>query len=173
MSFFKELKRRSVFKVTVAYALVAWLVAQLAEFATGTFGAPGWVLRTFVVLLLLGFPVAITLAWAFDLTPSGIKKASGEKTGPNTSKGTNFFVIILLGVVLTAAAVVIVAGTAVLALTGGPGPGDRTSLAAASPTGSGETLVSPVVDPWLESDSLTIEAVEELVTVGGPARGLR
>ena len=75
--------------------------------------------------------------------------------------------------VLTAAAVVIVAGTAVLALTGGPGPGDRTSLAAASPTGSGETLVSPVVDPWLESDSLTIEAVEELVTVGGPARGLR
>ena len=75
--------------------------------------------------------------------------------------------------VLTAAAVVIVAGTAVLALTGGPGPGDRTSLAAASPTGSGETLVSPVVDPWLERDSLTIEAVEELVTVGGPARGLR
>lgn len=75
--------------------------------------------------------------------------------------------------VLTAAAGLIVAGTAVLALSGGPGPADRTSLAAASPTGSGETLVSPVVDPWLESDTLTIETVEELVTVSAPARGLR
>jgi hypothetical protein len=65
LSLLKELKRRSVFKVTVAYALVAWLVAQLAEFGTGTFGAPDWVLRTFVVLLLLGFPIAmaIVLAW--------------------------------------------------------------------------------------------------------------
>jgi serine/threonine-protein kinase len=100
-----ELKRRSVFKVTVAYALVAWLVAQLAEFATSTFGAPGWVLRTFVVLLLLGFPIAITLAWAFDLTPSGLKKASSEKTATTVARGSNFLVVTLLGVVLVAAVV--------------------------------------------------------------------
>lgn len=105
MSILSELKRRSVFKVTVAYALVAWLVAQLAEFATSTFGAPDWTLRTFVVLLLLGFPVAITLAWAFDMTPSGLKKASGEKAVATASKGTNFFVVVLLGVVLIAAVV--------------------------------------------------------------------
>lgn len=74
--------------------------------------------------------------------------------------------------VLAAAAGLIMAGTAVLALSGGPRPGGGTSLASAS-SGAGETLVSPVVDPWLESDTLTIGAVEELVTVSGPRRGLR
>ena len=103
MSLLVELKRRNVFKVTVAYAVVAWLVAQLAEFATGTFGAPGWVLRTFVVLLLLGFPVAVTLAWAFDLTPSGLKKTSDESAATTGLKGTNVVVVLLLGVVLAAA----------------------------------------------------------------------
>ena len=105
MSLIKELKRRSVFKVSAAYGLVAWLVAQLAEFATGTFGAPDWVLRTFVMLLLLGLPIAITLAWAFDLTPSGIKKASESETATTQSKHTNYMVVILLGVVLIAAVV--------------------------------------------------------------------
>jgi len=105
LSLIKELKRRSVFKVTVAYALVAWLVAQLAEFGTGTFGAPGWVLRTFVVLLLLGFPIAIVLAWAFNLTPSGLHKATTEDTAAVKSKGMNYVVVILLGVVLLAAVV--------------------------------------------------------------------
>ena len=75
--------------------------------------------------------------------------------------------------VLTAAASLIVAGTALLTLSGGPRPAGGGPLAAASPGGSGETLVSPVVDPWLESDTLTIGAVEELVTVSGPRRGLR
>jgi serine/threonine-protein kinase len=105
LSLINELKRRSVFKVTVAYALVAWLIAQLAEFAISTFGAPDWVLRTFVVLLLLGLPVAIILAWAFDMTPSGIKKASTGKTATSEPRGTNFVVVILLGVVLAAAVV--------------------------------------------------------------------
>ena len=105
MSFINELKRRSVFKVTVAYGLVAWLIAQLAEFAIDTFGAPDWVLRTFVILLLLGLPVAIILAWAFDMTPSGIKKASTAETATSEPKGTNFVVVILLGVVLAAAVV--------------------------------------------------------------------
>jgi serine/threonine-protein kinase len=105
LSFIEELKRRNVFKVTVAYGLVAWLIAQLAEFAVSTFGAPDWVLRTFVVLLMLGLPVAITLAWAFDMTPSGIKKASSVEAATNEPKGTNFLVVILLGVVLAAAVV--------------------------------------------------------------------
>jgi len=105
LSFIEELKRRSVFKVTVAYGLVAWLIAQLAEFAIDTFGAPDWVLRTFVVLLVLGLPVAIVLAWAFDMTPSGIKRTSAGKTTKSESRGTNFLVVILLGVVLIAAVV--------------------------------------------------------------------
>jgi len=103
MSFFNELKRRNVFKVTIAYGLVAWLTAQLAEFAISTFGAPGWVLRTFVVLLMLGLPIAIILAWIFDITPMGIRKESAGKTGPAESSGMSLVVVILLGVVLVAA----------------------------------------------------------------------
>jgi Tol biopolymer transport system component len=105
LSLIKELKRRSVFKVTVAYGLVVWLVAQLAEFATSTFGAPEWVLRTFVILLLLGLPIAIIFAWAFDLTPSGLKKASAEDSDTSKSKDTNYLVVLLLGIVLVAAVV--------------------------------------------------------------------
>ena len=75
--------------------------------------------------------------------------------------------------VLTAAAALIMAGTAALALSGRPQPADRSPLATASPAVSGETLVSPVVDPWLERDTLTMETVEELVTVSAPVRGLR
>lgn len=103
MSFFHELKRRNVFKVTIAYGLVAWLTAQLAEFAISTFGAPDWVLRTFVVLLMLGLPIAIILAWIFDITPSGIRKESAGKTGPAESSGMSLVVVIPLGVVLVAA----------------------------------------------------------------------
>jgi serine/threonine-protein kinase len=105
MSFINELKRRSVFKVTFAYGLVAWLVAQLAEFAISTFGAPDWVLRTFVVLLLLGFPIAIILAWAFDMTPSGLKKASIDNLPASEVRGPDYLVILLLGVVLAAAVI--------------------------------------------------------------------
>lgn len=75
--------------------------------------------------------------------------------------------------VLTAAAGLVVAGTALLVLSGEPSRGGAGPVAAGSPGTSGETLVSPVVDPWLDSDSLTIEAVEELVIVGGrPTGGL-
>lgn len=106
LSFVNELKRRNVFKVTVAYGLVAWLIAQLAEFAISTFGAPDWVLRTFVVLLVLGLPIAIVLAWIFDMTPSGVRKtSSSDATTGSKPNGMNIMVIILMGVVLVAAVV--------------------------------------------------------------------
>lgn len=73
--------------------------------------------------------------------------------------------------VLAAAAGLIMAGTATLVLSGEPARGGAGPLATASSGGAGGTLVSPVVDPWLESDTLTIEAVEELVTVDGPPAG--
>ena len=89
----------------ISYGLVAWLVAQLAEFAISTFGAPDWVLRTFVILLMLGFPIAIILAWAFDMTPAGLKKAPAGNTPTTVPRGTNYVAVILMGVVLIAAAV--------------------------------------------------------------------
>lgn len=74
MSFFEELKRRNVIRVGIAYIVVAWLIAQVAELALDTFNAPGWVMQTILLLLALGLPLAVFFAWAFELTPEGIKK---------------------------------------------------------------------------------------------------
>ena len=73
MSFFAELKRRNVIRVGFAYVVVAWVVAQVAEFAFENFGAPDWVLKSVVVMLILGLPIVLIFAWAFELTPEGIK----------------------------------------------------------------------------------------------------
>jgi TolB-like protein len=74
MSLYSELKRRNVIRVGIAYIIVAWVLAQVAEFAFENFGAPDWVLKSVVVILLLGLPLAIFFAWAFEMTPEGIKR---------------------------------------------------------------------------------------------------
>jgi TolB-like protein len=83
MSFFDELKRRNVIRVGIAYVVVAWLVAQVAGFAIETFGAPDWVLKIFVVFLMLGFPIVVLFAWAFEMTPEGIRRE--RDVDPNRS----------------------------------------------------------------------------------------
>src|SRR6267154_1444195 len=75
-SFFTELKRRNVYKVAVAYAVAAWLLIQAASILFPTFEAPPWVLKVFLIVLLLGFAVALALSWAFEITPQGIKRES-------------------------------------------------------------------------------------------------
>ena len=75
-SFFAELKRRNVYKVAGAYVVVAWLLIQAASIFFPTFEAPPWVMKVFVALLLLCFPVALILSWAFEITPEGIKRES-------------------------------------------------------------------------------------------------
>ena len=73
-SFFTELKRRNVYKVAVAYAVVAWLLVQAASILFPTFEAPPWVMKVFVAVLVLGFPIALAFSWAFEITPAGIKR---------------------------------------------------------------------------------------------------
>lgn len=73
MSLFEELQRRNVIRVGIAYVVVAWVIAQVAEFAFENFGAPDWVLKSVTVLLLLGLPLVLVFAWAYELTPEGIK----------------------------------------------------------------------------------------------------
>ena len=73
-NFFAELKRRNVYKVAVAYAVVGWLVIQVSSTVLPTFHAPEWVVQTLVVLVALGFPIALVIAWAFELTPEGLKR---------------------------------------------------------------------------------------------------
>src|SRR3954454_18726415 len=82
-SFFSELKRRNVYKVAVAYAVVAWLLIQAASILFPTFEAPVWVMKIFVVVILLGFPAALIFSWAFEITPEGIKRES--EIDPNRS----------------------------------------------------------------------------------------
>jgi len=77
MSLIAELKRRSVFKVGAAYLVVAWLVIQAASIAMPAFDAPGWVLRVFILFAMLGFPIALVMAWVFDVAPDGMVKVDG------------------------------------------------------------------------------------------------
>ena len=74
MSLFGELKRRNVVRVGIAYIVIGWVLAQVAEFAFENFGAPDWVLKSVIVIILPGLPLALFLAWAFELTPEGIKR---------------------------------------------------------------------------------------------------
>src|SRR5438034_4505685 len=82
-NFFAELKRRNVYKVAVAYALVAWLLIQAASILFPTFDAQPWVMKVFVAVLVLGFPIALVFSWAFEITPEGIKRE--EDVPPNES----------------------------------------------------------------------------------------
>ena len=74
MPFFEELKRRNVVRVGVAYIVICWVLAQAAELALDTFGAPDLVLKSFLFLLMLGLPLALFFSWAFEMTPEGIQR---------------------------------------------------------------------------------------------------
>jgi TolB-like protein/Tfp pilus assembly protein PilF len=76
MNFFAELKRRNVYKVAVAYAVIAWLLIQAASIFFPAFDAPPWVMKIFIIVIIFGFPVALIFSWAFEITPEGIKLES-------------------------------------------------------------------------------------------------
>src|SRR6266496_223525 len=76
MSFFAELKRRNVYKVAIAYAVVSWLLIQAASIFLPAFDAPPWVMKIFIIVVIFGFPVSLILSWAFEITPEGIKLES-------------------------------------------------------------------------------------------------
>ncbi|HEV3244020.1 MAG TPA: tetratricopeptide repeat protein [Chthoniobacterales bacterium] len=80
-NFFAELKRRNVYKVAVAYAIVGWLLVQAASILLPTFEAPAWVMKVLVVLLALGFVFAVMISWAFEMTPEGMKRTADVSPG--------------------------------------------------------------------------------------------
>ena len=81
-NFFGELKRRNVYKVAVAYAVVGWLLVQIATQVFPFFEIPNWVVRLVIVLIAIGFPIALVMAWAFELTPEGIKRTEDVDLPP-------------------------------------------------------------------------------------------
>ena len=80
MSFLSELNRRNVFRVAIVYVVTAWLIAQVAGLAADSFGAPAWVMKMIITMLALGAPVALVMAWAYELTPGGLRRESGTAT---------------------------------------------------------------------------------------------
>ena len=89
MSFLAELKRRKVFQAAGVYAIVAWLIIQVADVLLPTYGAPGWVMPVFTSAVILGFPLAVTLAWFFDLTSSGPVRTPDARKSMLGTAGTS------------------------------------------------------------------------------------
>ncbi|CAN5673696.1 hypothetical protein BH20VER1_BH20VER1_06670 [soil metagenome] len=100
--FFAELKRRNVYRVAIAYAVVSWLLIQIATQTFPFFDIPNWAVRLVVLLLGLGFPVAVIIAWAFELTPEGIKRTDdvprGDSIARTTGRKLDFAIIGVLAV---------------------------------------------------------------------------
>ena len=84
-NFFAELKRRNVYRVAVAYAVVSWLLIQIATATFPVLGIPNWATKLVIALVVLGFPIALVLAWAFDITPEGVQRTGETGTGPRGS----------------------------------------------------------------------------------------
>src|SRR5437667_1275703 len=94
-NFFAELKRRNVYKVAIAYAVVAWLLMQVASQIFPFFEIPNWAVRLVVLLLIIGFPVAVILAWAFELTSEGIKRTDEIEPGRRSRNRAWIYVVII------------------------------------------------------------------------------
>jgi TolB-like protein/Tfp pilus assembly protein PilF len=103
MNFFTELKRRNVYKVAVAYAVVGWLLIQVATQTFPFFEIPNWTVRLVILLVVIGFPVALIIAWAFELTPEGVKRTeSAMEPTRKTASGRGWIYVVTAGVLLSA-----------------------------------------------------------------------
>ena len=104
MSFFEELKRRNVVRVGIAYVLLGWALLQGADFTLDLVGAPEWVIRALTVVVAIGLPIALFFAWAFELTPEGIKRESEidrtQSVAPETGRKLDRAIIIILALVI-------------------------------------------------------------------------
>src|SRR5207344_3299012 len=95
-NFFAELKRRNVYKVAVAYAVVGWLLIQVTTQVFPFFEIPNWAVRLIVLVIVVGFPVALILAWAFELTPGGIKRTEDvDPAQPQSRRGAWIYVVLI------------------------------------------------------------------------------
>src|SRR6266404_2153818 len=98
INFFAELKRRNVYKVAVAYAVAGWALAQGIAQVFPVFDVPNWVIRLIVLLIIIGFPIALVLAWAFELTPEGLKRTEdADLAAQPRAKSRAWIYIVIVG----------------------------------------------------------------------------
>src|SRR2546423_3718017 len=100
--FFEEIKRRKVYRVAVAYAVVPGGAIQLASAVFPAWDLPAWALRLVIVLLLIGFPISLILAWALEVTPEGIRATPSAPAAPRRRR--NVVALIAVGIIVSAAA---------------------------------------------------------------------
>jgi TolB-like protein/Tfp pilus assembly protein PilF len=147
MNLFAELRRRNVFRVAGVYAVVGWLLAQAAALLENALGMPGWFDTVVVSFLLLGLPVALIFAWAFEMTPQGVKRTAEvrpeESITDKTGRKLDYAIIAGLALV-----VVVVAADR---MTGGGAPQGRMAEIAATP-GDNSIAVLPFVDMSPDGD---------------------
>jgi len=124
-SFFAELKRRNVYKVAIAYAVVGWLLTQVATQVFPFFEIPNWGIRLIVLLIAIGFPVALIIAWAFELTPEGIKRAEAVDEAEKRSRGAVWIYIVVIAAVLSVGLFVLGRYSAQRSISNEVGAGER------------------------------------------------
>jgi len=104
MNLFDELKRRNVFRVAIGYAITAWLLLQVVDLVLDNIHAPDWVMQVFMLALAIGFPLALFFAWAFELTPEGVKRESevdrSKSIAPQTGRKMDRNIIIAMTLAL-------------------------------------------------------------------------
>jgi len=94
-NFFAELKRRNVYKVAVAYAIVGWLLVQIATQVFPFLEIPTWIVRLVIILVAVGFPIAVVIAWAFELTPEGIKRTEDVDAAPQKREKSHAWIYVV------------------------------------------------------------------------------
>ena len=124
-AFFSELKRRNVYKVAVAYAVIGWLLIQVATQVFPFLEIPNWAIRLVIMLFALGFPVALILAWAFELTPEGVKRTEVANSGSQHSRSRTWIYVVAVSAAVSGSLFVLGRYTAQHGISGGVGEGDR------------------------------------------------
>jgi hypothetical protein len=104
-SFFRELKQRKVYRVALGYAVVAWLVIQISATVMPAYHAPDWFLPIFITVIALGFPVALVLAWAFELKGGAIEKAPEPAGSISAANKRRVWLLAAMGLIISAVAV--------------------------------------------------------------------
>jgi len=169
-NFFAELKRRNVYKVAVAYAVVSWLLIQAASIFLPAFDAPPWVMKIFIIVIIFGFPVALIFSWAFEITPEGIKLESEIEPNKSIKRRTGRKIV-----AVTIALAVVAAGLFVYQLVRSKSTVTPRQSEAATAAPNKSIAVLPFVNMSADKNDeyLSDGMTEELINVLAKVPGLR